>query len=67
MTELTIVHEPWDVSLPFALYEVYPDTPVPYFRTRAKTEEDARSWAEAYLRGPTVIASLKSEFPAAHP
>lgn len=68
---LRITHEPWDASLPYVVEEIF-DGATPYFRKRCVNEEDARRWAEGYLRGPAVIADLTnasevlSESPTEH-
>lgn len=75
--KLRIIHEPWDQDLPYTVEEEYADGQINalygmpgqgfYFRIRCKTEEAARTWADAYMRGPTVVTELSSEAPSESP
>lgn len=75
--KLRIVHEPWEVAQPYVIEEEggelggfnmtvpnHTRTEKWYFRTRHSSEEEARTWVTAYMRGPQVIAEFTSE-PAA--
>ena len=59
--KLRISHEPWNTVMPYRVDEIVTGPGAgEYLRDRFTEEAGARRYAEAYLRGPTVIAELEA-------